>query len=115
MREAEEVKVAPRIDEKLFQIEARPPLPVPSSLLCSLPPVLRPHSRPLQVDLVRRENERLNRQIEILANKFKAKVSSDVLVREGWLEKRSDRLHHANVLVPAPVLVALRSHNAFRR
>jgi hypothetical protein len=46
---------------------------------------------------VKRENERLNRQIEILANKFKAKLSSDVLVREGWLDKRSEHLHQANV------------------
>jgi hypothetical protein len=46
---------------------------------------------------VKRENERLNRQIEILANKFKAKVSSEVLVREGWLDKRSEHLHQANV------------------
>jgi hypothetical protein len=49
-----------------------------------------------QVDLVKRENERLNRQIEILSNKFKSKVSGDVLVREGWLDKRSERLHQAN-------------------
>jgi len=72
-REAEEFKAAPRIDEKLFQIE---------------------------VDLVRRENERLNRQIEILSSKFKAKASNsnDVIVREGWLDKRSERLHHANTL-----------------
>jgi hypothetical protein len=53
-----------------------------------------------QVDLVKRENERLNRQIEILSNKFKTKLSSDVLVREGWLDKRSERLHQANARHP---------------
>ena len=46
---------------------------------------------------MKRENERLNRQIEILANKFKTKVSTDVVVREGWLDKRSERLNQANV------------------
>ena len=50
-----------------------------------------------QVDLVKRENERLNRQIEILANRFSAKLTCDVLVREGWLDKRSERLHESNV------------------
>jgi hypothetical protein len=50
-----------------------------------------------QVDLVKRENERLNRQIDILANRFSSKVTSDVLVREGWLDKRSERLHESNV------------------
>ena len=39
----------------------------------------------------------MNRQIEILANKVKPKVSNDVLVREGWLDKRSERIYQSNV------------------
>ena len=59
---------------------------------------------------MRRENERLNRQIEILSSKFKAKASNsnDVIVREGWLDKRSERLHHANVRPALPLFVAHR-------
>jgi hypothetical protein len=64
---------------------------------------------------VKRENERLHRQIEILSNKFKtAKASSDVLVREGWLDKRSERLHRSNVRRPIPHLVTRPSINRSR-
>lgn len=46
---------------------------------------------------MRRENERLDRQIEILTNRLHQKVVSCALVREGWLDKRSERYHGANV------------------
>ena len=109
-REAEEFKAAPRIDEKLFQIEARAAVAVPPSLSCSAAVAVASAHAQLQVDLVRRENERLNRQIEILSSKFKAKASNsnDVIVREGWLDKRSDHLHHANVRPALPLFVAHR-------
>ena len=44
----------------------------------------------------------MNRQIEILANKVKPKVSNDVLVREGWLDKRSERIYQSNVRCSTP-------------
>jgi hypothetical protein len=88
------VKVGPRIDEKLFKVEVHPLRPMSTIRMCAV----SLDFVSLQVDLVKRENERLHRQIEILSNKFKtATASSDVLVREGWLDKRSERLHQANV------------------